>query len=301
MIIKKKVHHPNDVSVKYFQATEAKELFDYFKLPGTFIKNYSPRVVKRDGSELEMDWLILVDSDNKNIFERTLINIEFQTQRVDKKKIKVISDYRDYSKTNFGIPVLTIIIIFDEREFEVSIREYPITASDIIRPIYIHRPWKIIEKRLNNLEIKIHNKEKLSQNEAFDIAFLPMFASKQKAKFVTEKITKLFSNDETIKGTLRNDVAYVLGIMIRKYFDLTPKGKELLKLIEKEINKSDLMDVIEYELDYRDQAHKAEIKEKNEIINTKNKEINTKNKEITEKDKENARLKEILAKNGISY
>lgn len=86
--------------------------------------------------------------------------------------------------------------------------------------------------------------------------------------------------------------------MIRKYFDLTPKGKELLKLIDKEINKSDLMDVIEYELDYRDQAHKAEIKE---IINTKNKEITAKDKEISEKDKENARLKEILAKYGISY
>lgn len=86
--------------------------------------------------------------------------------------------------------------------------------------------------------------------------------------------------------------------MIRKYFDLTPKGKELLKLIDKEINKSNLMDVIEYELDYRDQAHKAEIKE---IINTKNKEITAKDKEISEKDKENARLKEILAKYGISY
>ena len=86
--------------------------------------------------------------------------------------------------------------------------------------------------------------------------------------------------------------------MIRKYFNLTPKGEELMKLIEKEINKSDLMDVIEYELDYRDQAHKAEIKE---IINTKNKEITAKDKEISEKDKENARLKEIFAKNGISY
>ena len=86
--------------------------------------------------------------------------------------------------------------------------------------------------------------------------------------------------------------------MIRKYFNLTPKGEELMKLIDKEINKSDLMDVIEYELDYRDQAHKAEIKE---IINTKNKEITAKDKEISEKDKENARLKEIFAKNGISY
>ena len=53
MIIKKKVHHPNDVSVKYFQATEAKKLFDYFKLPGKFVKNYSPRVVKETGANLK--------------------------------------------------------------------------------------------------------------------------------------------------------------------------------------------------------------------------------------------------------
>ena len=93
--------------------------------------------------------------------------------------------------------------------------------------------------------------------------------------------------------------------MIRKYFDLTPKGKELLKLIDKEINKSDLMDVIEYELDYRDQAHKAEIKEiidtKNKEINTKNKEITAKNKEINTKNKENARLKAILIENNIEF
>ena len=298
MIIKKKVHHPNDVSVKYFQATEAKKLFDYFKLPGKFVKNYSPRVVKRDGSELEMDWLILVDPDNKELFERILINIEFQTQRVDMRKIKVISDYKDYSKTNFGFPVLTIIIIFDEREFEASLKEYAITASDIFKPVYIHRPWKVIEKRLNNLEIKIQNNEKLSQDEAFDIAFLPIFSPKQKAKSVTEKITNIFSNDNTIKEPLRNDIAYVLGIMIRKYFDLTPKGKELLKLIDKEINKSDLMDVIEYELDYRDQAHKAEIKE---IIDTKDKEITAKDKEINTKNKENARLKAILIENNIEF
>ena len=57
--------------------------------------------------------------------------------------------------------------------------------------------------------------------------------------------------------------------MIRKYFDATKKGKEVLKLIEKEIKKSDLIDVIEYELNYHDQAHKAEIEEKNTQIAAK--------------------------------
>ena len=53
------------------------------------------------------------------------------------RKIKVISDYKDYSKTNFGFPVLTIIIIFDEREFEASLKEYAITALNDVIPANI--------------------------------------------------------------------------------------------------------------------------------------------------------------------
>lgn len=294
MILRKNVHQPNDVSTKYLEETEGEGLFNYLKLPGKFVKSYPSIIVRRDGSQGEMDWLILVDPDNKSISERTLINVEFQTKRVDKNKIKIISDYKDHSKTLFGMPVLTVIVVFDEKEYEASIKEYATTASDILRPKYIHMPWEEIEKRLNNLETKILNREKLSQDESFDIAFLPMFAPKQKAKYVTEKITRLYKIDETLKGALKYDVAYVLGIMIRKYFDDTPKGKELLKLIEREINKSALMDVIEYELDWRDQAHKAEIEEIKKELAAKDQEINAKNHE-------NARLKAKLEENGISY
>ncbi len=82
--------------------------------------------------------------------------------------------------------------------------------------------------------------------------------------------------------------------MISKYFDYTNKGKELIKLIEKEISKSALMDVIEYELDWREHVHKMEIEEKN-------KEIRAKDKEIDSKEEENAKLKAILIENGIPF
>ena len=79
----------------------------------------------------------------------------------------------------------------------------------------------------------------------------------------------------------------------------------MLKLIENEINKTDLMEVIEYELNYREQAHKAElqkiINEKNNEINEKNNELTAKNNEINEKNKENARLKAKLKENGIEF
>lgn len=301
MNLRKEVHKPNDVSAKYLRVTEAERLFDYFKLPGKFVRSYPTKIVKRDGSEREMDWLILVDPDGETIRERTLINVEFQTKRVDEKKIEAVADYRDYSKTYFGLPVLSVIVIFDYSEYGPSLKDHKTTASDILKPIYICMPWEEIEKRLNNLESKIVSKKELSEDEAFDIAFLPIFAPEQKAKSVTEKITRLYHKDKTIKGALRNDVAYVLGIMIRKHFDFTAKRKELLKLIEKEINKTELMDVIEYELNYRDQAHQAEIEAKNEEIIAKDKELSAKDEEIIAKDEENAKLKAKLAENGISY
>lgn len=77
-------------------------------------------------------------------------------------------------------------------------------------------------------------------------------------------------------------------------------------MIEREIDKSALMDVIEYELDWRDQAHKAEIEEvkkelEKELKKELEKEISAKNQEIKAKDQENARLKAKLEENGISY
>lgn len=97
------------------------------------------------------------------------------------------------------MPVLTVIVVFDEKEYEASLKEYATTASDILRPMYINMPWEEIEKRLNNLETKILNREKSSQDETFDIAFLPMFAPKQKAKYITEKIVRLYKSDEKLK------------------------------------------------------------------------------------------------------
>lgn len=63
------IHHPNDVSFKYFEATRPKILYNYFKLPRIFVRNYPTTIIRRDGSEREMDWLVLAKPDNKEIEE----------------------------------------------------------------------------------------------------------------------------------------------------------------------------------------------------------------------------------------
>ena len=64
---------------------EGERLHHYFKLPGNYVRNYPVSIVKRDGSQREMDWLILV-RDEADPCKEILINVEFQTKSVDDKK-----------------------------------------------------------------------------------------------------------------------------------------------------------------------------------------------------------------------
>ena len=68
-----------------------------------------------------------------------------------------------------------------------------------------------VNERLINLEEKISNHKQLSDDEALDIAFLPMFASKNKAYDITEKVTHLFRKDTSLTGAFRNDIAFGLS------------------------------------------------------------------------------------------
>lgn len=146
MILKPKVHHPNDVTIKYLIDIMPEKLHHYFNLPGKFVRNYSRTLIRRDGSEREMDWLMLVEPDDEILFEKILINVEFQSSSVGKEKIKTIADYKDYSKTYYGLPVLTVIVIMDG--YESSELEYSRVSSDILKPLYIHMEWGRINRKI---------------------------------------------------------------------------------------------------------------------------------------------------------
>ncbi len=183
MILKKEIHHPNDVMNKYFENVMPEKLKNYFKLPGKFVANFPTKIFKRDGSEREMDWLMLV----KHFGEDLLIHAEFQSYVIDDAKMEVIADCTDYSKSYYGRSVLTVIIITEG--YEASVKEFYRTSSDILKPIYIRMTEDEVIERLNTLEEKINNHNELTDDEALDIAFLPMFAPKSKANDITDKVT----------------------------------------------------------------------------------------------------------------
>ncbi|WP_458405082.1 hypothetical protein [Methanobrevibacter sp.] len=298
MILKPEVHHPNDVTIGYLIDVMAEKLHHALGLPGKFVKNYPTRIIKRDGSEREMDWLMLVEPDNETLFEKILINVEFQSSKVDKAKIESLVDYKDYSKTYYGLPVLSVVVITDG--YESSEKEYCLVASDIFKPFYIHMSEEEVIEKLNNLEDNI---DSLNEDDAIDMVLLPMFASKEQSKIVTEKIVHIFRKNISISGIFRNDIAFALSIMVRKYFDLTEKGKELLKMMHPEVTNNRMRNVIDFEIDYARRAFKKEMQEELEKqLSLKDKENEAKLKQqLSLKDKENERLKAILDEHNISY
>ena len=87
--------------------------------------------------------------------------------------------------------------------------------------------------------------------------------------------------------------------MIMKYANLTPKGNELLSLIEPELDNSWLRDVVDFEVNFIRRALEAEIAEKVNLIAEKDSLIAEKDSLIAEKDDEIARLKAKLAEKGL--
>ena len=293
MYLANKVHHVNDVTNVYFSNVIPKILHRYFRLPGKFVRNYTTRIVKRDGSEGEMDWLLLVEPDGHRLFEKILINVEFQSSRVTKEKIKIISEYKDYSKTYYGLPVLTVIIITDG--FESSELEYSRVDIEVLKPIYIYITLEEIIEKLNNLEEKILNHEQLSEEDGLDMVYLPMFAPKKEAKWITEKILHLFNSDSSLRSPFRGHVGYGISLMIKKYFKSTRKAEELLKMLEEKVNDSKLRIVAEFEEDYARQVYERKLAENKEAIAKLDSELTKLDSDLTEKSNALAEMDSALA------
>ena len=88
--------------------------------------------------------------------------------------------------------------------------------------------------------------------------------------------------------------------------NMTPKGKELLSLIEPELRNSKLRDVIDFEVHYIRKSYEQDLSELHEIIADKDAALADKDATIADKDaaladkdEEIRILKEKLAKNGI--
>ena len=83
------------------------------------------------------------------------------------------------------------------------------------------------------------------------------------------------------------------------YFCLMWDGRRLLKLIEPEIDKSRLKDVIDFEVDYVKKSYEKELADMGDALAEKDIAIANKDDVIANKDDEIRRLRDKLKENGI--
>jgi len=236
-----------------------------------------------------MDILLLAKIKIGSKTEYFLINIEHQSTKLNPEKIKIIDDYKNYSKCKYKLPLLSVVVSpypKDEQE-----HTYKSTESDILQPVFICIDGKEIQKRLNILKAHINNKE-IENHIILNIAIISIFVSNKKYDILKE-LWGIINNAVGITGEIKEDMTIVLENMIKyKLKNEKTKTMELLNMIEKDTKSAQQGLRIFFEDEFDEMEEK--INRKDEELNKKDKELNMKDEELNKKDEEINRQKEII-------
>ena len=293
MDLTRKIYQPSDISFKYAIAVLNKHLHRYLKLKDRYVVSYPTEVITRDMRNLRMDSLYKTNS--------SLNNIESQSTRVGIKEMRRFADYRIFAEYIYNLPVETIVLMTVDPKS--SLKEYKISETDIIRPIYIYFKKDEVMKRFKNVSDKIENNKTLTEEETLDMAFLPLFAPKENSQEITEKMCELIKKYNHIDYELKREISFILQIMVFKYFEDSEKRKELIGEINMKQYDSDL-EMIAYEIYGEDMEEQKEIiKQQSADLKQKENTIKQKDNDLKQKEntikQQNELLKEIKEKNNL--
>ena len=198
------------------------------ELPGIFKELLQNDTVVNPKIGIRMDLLELAELEGGI---EILINIEHQSTRLDTIKIRIIDDYKNYSKCKHKLPLLSVIVSpFPKEEHET---EYRATESDVLQPVFITIDDKEIRKRLNILKDNCKNRE-IENHIILNIAIISIFVLENEYEILKE-LCLILAQSEGIKGKIRSDMVKVLEEMIKyKLYGNEEQVMELLGMLEED-------------------------------------------------------------------
>lgn len=267
------------------------------ELPGIFKELLQNDTVMNPKIGIRMDLLELAELEGGI---EILINIEHQSTRLDTIKIRIIDDYKNYSKCKHKLPLLSVIVSpFPKEEHET---EYRATESDVLQPVFITIDDKEIRKRLNILKDNCKNRE-IENHIILNIAIISIFVLENEYEILKE-LCLILAQSEGIKGKIRSDMVKVLEEMIKyKLYGNEEQVMELLGMLEEDRQTAKRGMRIWYEEEFAqiEAEHKKELSIKEAQYK---KELAEKDEshaiELAEKDEKIAELNTLLKTNGIS-
>ena len=272
-----KIHQLNDRTMKYITMAQTRRQHEYLGLPEEYIALYPHEVIFPNMDAGRVDSYYATTGN-------LLVNLEEESDYVNEKTLSKLSKYAIFGDYFYSRKLYTAVICHKDpkNEFEY----YERAPSIFIKIHYIHLPQNELLEKYENVINKVKQKEKLTEKEALDIAFIPKFISNENTQNFLDSLTEAFKNAIIEDRKLRMDVGIILGGMILKHIKNKEKQEKLLERINMKQIKTDLENLVYDEFGEELDAKDKEIETKNNEIEARDKEIETKNNEIEARDKE---------------
>lgn len=234
MIRKRLIHQPYDFAFKMMYEEFPKELHEELKVPGVFVRKTDVKVLLN-----YMDASYIVDPDFEIIFERVIVNMEHQSTPVGKPKIYIMTDYEIKNINSENLPNLSVVA--SHLQIESHEQSISRTSSHILKPYYLDLGSNDNQKRLIKLNQIINNNEKITDNTALNLGIIVLFAPRDRALEITEKVVELYIK---IKNKLSEKMEFVLFsvlyAMIDAYCDNQGDFERLINMIEEKTSRNNI-------------------------------------------------------------
>ena len=269
LIMDRKIYQLDDRTMKYKTMAQTKRQHQYLGLPGEFKIRLPQEIIFPNLENGRVDELY---STNNNL----VINIEEESGYITEKTLEKFAKYAIFTSYRYFKKKLYILVLCHKNP-KSEHEYYKFSPSLIIKIHYIHFSQATLWQKFENIINKVKQKEKLSDMEALDIAFLSKFISKKHAPIMVEKLAKIFKETIIEDFLLKMDIGVILAGMILKNINDYEKQNKLLGMIDMAHFETEIQKIVYDEFG-------EELGKKDKEITKKNKEITKKDKEITKKD-----------------
>ncbi len=264
--------------MKYLSLAQTKRQHQYLGLPGEFKTRMPTEIVYPNMTIGRADELYCTN-------EHMLIDLEEESGHITEKthlkfaKYMIFEGYRYTPNIYLGV----ICQKDPKKEFEY----FQVSPSICIKVHYHYISQEKLWEKYQNINNKVKQKERLTESEALDIAFVSKFISSKYAPEIIESLTLSFKIAIINDRALKLDVGVILGGMILKRITNTDKQNRLLRRINMKQMENEI-DKLVYD-EYGDMLNKKDKK-----IEKQANEIKTQANEITKLNNTNQEYKNKL-------
>ena len=189
-----------------------------------------------------------------------------------------------YKNLNFSEHSSYIVSKVDPKD---CLKEIKLTETLILRPGWLYKSEEELLELLNTIKYKIKSNKDLSRMETIALAMIPTLAQDNIAEEVTEDVCHLINKDHSIDLWVKNDICFIVDIMVDRNIKDEKKKQELWEVLDMEKRKSNLEAFLEQETkELREDNNnlKEDNKNKDEQIQKMDKALHKKDAALLKKD-----------------